>query len=128
MNQDIISAKQYLRDCLRAIGNPVPPKTAGSGKVHLEVWLVGHRNRPAGFELGHEGVVNVWLTTMHTPKNLPDTIKVVRKIPKGRGWTDADGKGANSNLSAYDAFRTRPITRLGVETFEDMKQLMDQLI
>lgn len=105
----------------------VPPKRANSGKVHLEVWKT-KSGRAVGLEMGHDSLVNLWLVSMYVPKTLPPCVLVTRKVPKGREWTDPEGKGANSNLSAYDEFRTKPVSRLAVTTVEDARCVLEAIL
>jgi len=119
--------KNTVRAFLRAECEPVPTRKAGSNKVHLEVWVTRQRRRAIGIEMDHERLVNLWVTSMNIPPNLPDSISVNRKQPVGRGWTDQNGDGANSNLSAYEEFRTKPIARLGVSTEADAKSVLEHL-
>jgi hypothetical protein len=72
-----------------------------------------------GLEFDHDDLVNIWIVSMNIPTSLPETVLVTKKIPKGTRWTDADGNGANSNLSGYDGFRSRPIARLAIRSFDD---------
>ncbi|MFX4300256.1 hypothetical protein [Pseudosulfitobacter pseudonitzschiae] len=127
MSETITDLKGAVRAFLRAHAQPVPAKTATSGKVHLEVWHVGPRRRALGVELGHQGLVNFWVTPLNIPQGMPSSVEVVRKTPKGKEWIDANDDGANSNLSSYDDFRTRPITRLGVTRIEDARAILDHL-
>ena len=120
--------KPSIREFLRQEFEAVPAKRATSGKVHLEVWRTPEKRRPVGVEMGHEGQVNFWLVRLNMPKYLPDSILVVMKEPKGRVWTDATGDGANSNLSAYDEFRTKPIVRLAVASIEDARFVLESLL
>lgn len=127
MSETINDLKGAVRTFLRTHAQPVPSKTTTSGKVHLEVWHVGPRRRALGVEFDHDGLVNFWLTSLNMPQGLPPAVEVVRKTPKGNGWTDINGDGANSNLSGYDDFRTRPIARLSVTRIEDAKEILDHL-
>ncbi|NDV52873.1 hypothetical protein [Salipiger sp. PrR003] len=127
MSETINDLKGAVRAFLSAHAQPVPAKTATSKKEHLEVWHVGARRRALGVEFDHDGLVNFWVTSLNMPQGLPPSVEVVRKTPKGKGWTDANGDGANSNLSGYDDFRTRPIARLGVTRIEDAKAILDHL-
>ena len=127
MSETITDLKNAVRAFLRVHGQPVPAKTATSKKEHLEVWHVGPRRRALGLEFDHDGVVNFWVTSLNIPKDLPASVEVVKKTPKGKGWTDANGDGANSNLSSYDDFRTRPIVRLGVTRTKDASVILDHL-
>ena len=120
--------KPSIREFLRQEFEAVPPKRATSGKVHLEVWRSPRNRRPVGVEMGHEGLVNFWLVRLNMPKNLPDSVSVATKEPKGREWTDAAGDGANSNLSAYEEFRTKPIARLAIVSVEDARFVLESLL
>nr|WP_321981833.1 hypothetical protein [uncultured Cohaesibacter sp.] len=127
MSETIADVKRAVRVFLRAHAQPVQAKTTTSKRAHLEVWHVGPRRRALGLEVDHEGVVNFWVTNLNMPRVLPPSVQVVHKTPKGKGWTDDDGNGANSNLSSYDDFRTRPIVRFGVTRTEDAKVILDHL-
>lgn len=127
MSETITDLKVAVRAFLRANAQPVPAKTATSKKEHLEVWHLGPRRRALGVEFDHDGLVNFWVTSLNMPQGLPPSVEVARKTPKGKGWTDPNGDGANSNLSSYDDFRTRPIARLGTTRAEDAKMILDHL-
>lgn len=116
MNEQIETTKATVRSFLQQNCTPIPPKTQTSQQRHLEVWETKQGRRAIGLDFGHSDTVNIWVTTLNIPPALPDDVKLVRKTPKGSKWTDANGDGANSNLSAYDAFRTKPIARLGITT------------
>ena len=120
--------KSYVRGFLRQHMEAVPPQRATSGKVHLEVWRSPGKRRPVGLEMDHDAHVNLWLVRMNVPQSLPASVAVVQKEPKGRGWTDATGKGANSNLSGYDEFRTKRITRLAVQSVDDARIVLEALL
>jgi len=129
MMDNIMTLKAFVRSFLRESGmEAVPPKRASSGKVHLEVWRTPHKGRPLGLEMGHDTIVNFWLVSLNVPKDLPEGVKVTRKTPKGREWTDEKGEGANSNLSAYDEFRTKPISRLAANSVDDAHYLLEALL
>lgn len=127
MNETIHDLKGAIHAFLRTHGQPVPAKTAASQKEHLEVWLIGDRSRAAGLEFDHDGLVNIWVTSMNIPPNLPGSVQVTRKVPKGNKWTDANKNGANSNLSSYEEFRTKPIARLGVTSMTDADEILTHL-
>ena len=128
MTDTIGDVRRFIRGFLSQHGQPVPPKTVASQKVHLEVWTVGPKRRAVGLEMDHDSLVNIWVTSSNVPTDLPVTVEVVRKTPKGRVWIDEKGKGANANLSGYDEFRTRPITRLVVATIPDARAILTHLI
>ena len=129
MSMDGLAVKHFIRRFIAERGiEEVPPKRASSGKVHLEVWRTPGKGRPIGLEMGHDGLVNLWLVALNVPKELPDHIELTKKVPKGREWTDAAGDGANSNLSAYDEFRTKPIVRLKVRSVEDARLVLEALL
>ncbi|MFC6198854.1 hypothetical protein [Ponticaulis profundi] len=119
MKETIDDIKAAIREFLRTYGQPVEAKTPISKKEHLEVWTIGGRYRAAGLELNHARLVNFWVTSMNIPPDLPNAVEITRKTPKGGKWTDANGNGANSNLSSYDQFRTKPIARLAVTSSAD---------
>lgn len=120
--------KSYVRAFLRQKMEAVPAQRATSGKVHLEVWRSPGKRRPVGLEMDHDAHVNVWLVRMNVPQSLPASVAVIQKEPKGRGWTDAEGNGANSNLSSYDEFRTKRITRLAVTSIDDARIVLEALL
>lgn len=120
--------KSFVRGFLRQHMEAVPPQRATSGKVHLEVWRSPGKRRPVGLEMDHDAQVNLWLVRMNVPQSLPASVAVVQKEPKGRGWTDAAGDGANSNLSSYDEFRTKRITRLAVASIDDARIVLEALL
>ena len=128
MSGDMAELKSYVRGFLRQHMEAVPPQRATSGKVHLEVWRSPGKRRPVGLEMDHDAHVNLWLVRMNVPQSLPASVAVVQKEPKGRGWTDAEGDGANSNLSSYDEFRTKRITRLAVTTIDDARTVLEALL
>ena len=103
----------------------VPPQRTNSDKVHLEVWRSPTKRWPMGLELDHDTQVDLWLVRMNAPKTLPATVVAVHKEPKGRGWTDFEVTGSNSNLASYEEFRTKRITRLAVSSIEDARIAMD---
>ncbi len=127
MSKTITNLKAAVRAFLREHGRLVPAKTPTSTMEHLEVWQLGDRDRPVGLEFDHERLVNFWVTSMNIPRDLPQSVEINRKTPKGKGWTDVNDNGANSNLSGYDDFRTRPVARLGVTRTEDAKLILDHL-
>lgn len=127
MNAQIEEMKGAVRAFLHNQGQLIPTKTATSQREHLEVWTIGGRRRAAGFEFDHDGVLNIWVTALNRPPSLPAEVGVMQKTPKGRIWTDANGDGANSNLSAYDEFRTKPLVRMGVSNISDAMLILDHL-
>lgn len=128
MTGDIEILKRMVRSFLREQLEPVPSQRAMSGKVHLEVWRTRAKGRPLGLEMDHKDRVNFWIVRMSVPAGLPASVEVTHKVPKGRAWTDENGRGANSNLSAYDEFRTKPITRLGVISEKDARFILEHLV
>jgi len=127
MSATIEALKATIRTFLNANCDPVAPKTQTSRQVHLEVWKTRSGGRVMGFEFGHDDLVNIWVTSMNIPPSLPEGVIVTRKTPKGTKWTDAAGKGANSNLSGYDDFRSRPIARLGITSFDEAEIIFTHL-
>ena len=128
MSGEIEVLKTFVRTFLRSNLEPVPPKRDASGKVHLEVWRSPEKRRAVGLELGHGSHVNLWSVRINVPRMLPASILINLKEPKDRGWIDAAGDGANSNLSGYDEFRTRPISRLTVTSIEDARIVLEALL
>lgn len=128
MSSEIEDLKRFVYSVLRSRFDPVPSRSERSGRVHLEVWSGKERSRPVGVEFDHADRVNFWVRTSGDVPALPPSIERTDKEPKGRGWTDANGKGANSNLSSYDEFRTRRITRLGVSAEADARIVLEHLV
>ena len=128
MSDDITDLKNAVQAILQRDFEPIPSPRASSGRVHLEVWRGRGKRRAVGVELDHAGQVNFWVVRpFGLPKDLPASVERVDKQPKGRGWTDTHGKGANSNLGAYDEFHNKPITRLEVKTLADARVILDHL-
>lgn len=123
---DVPALKAHVRDMLRDGFHEVPAARPSSGKVHLEVWEA-RPGRAVGLEMDHDAQVNFWVTRLNVPSDLPTTIGRNDKQPRGRVWTDEAGRGANSNLSAYEAFRSKPITRLEVTTEADARAILEHL-
>ena len=130
MNDEVVRLKQAVRAILREGFEQVQSARADSGKVHLEVWSSRSRARAVGLEMGHDTQVNFWVVRpLGIPASLPPTVERHDKDPKGpRTWIGADGKGANSNLGGYDAFRTRPLARLEVRTEDDARIILGHLM
>ena len=127
MSEMIDDVKSAVRSFLHKNGKPVTAKTSTSRKEHLAVWLIGDRRRAAGLEFDNDTIVNFWVTSLNIAPSLPNTVTVTRKTPKGSKWTDGNGNGANSNLSNYDEFRTKPIARLGVTSVADAEVILTHL-
>lgn len=126
-DNEIESLKGALRARLRREFNEIASARDGTRKAHLEVWESKRGGRVVGVEFDHTDRVNLWLTRLGLPRNLPSTVERTDKEPKGRGWTDAQGDGANSNLSAYKQFVTRPITRLSVRNIAEATAILDHV-
>lgn len=80
-------------------------------------------------------IVNLWLTTMNVPRDLPPDVEVAKKNWDSDGWVDVvrdpsrKGRdGANSNLKPFEVFNTRPITRLGIRRIEDARLIFEQVV
>lgn len=133
MTDTIADLKSFIRAQLGANCDQVPPKTATSQQKHLTVWTTRNKRRPIGLESGHDELVNLWIVSMNAPPTLPDTVKVTKKVWKGSGWQDKDpspgekSKGANSNLKPFEVFNTRPITRLGIQSIDDARAILEHL-
>lgn len=134
MTDTIADLKSFIRAQLNANCDPVPPKTATSQQVHLSVWTTRGRRRAIGVELDHKDRVNLWVVSMYAPPSTPDTVDVAKKVWKGSAWQDKapdparQGRdGANSNLKGYDEFRTKPITRMGIQSIDDARAILDHL-
>jgi hypothetical protein len=124
---EIENLKGALRARLRRDFIEVPSARDTSRRAHLEVWESKRGRRVIGIEFDHSDRVNMWLTRLGMPRDLPPTIERVDKEPKGRSWTDTNGDGANSNLSGYTQFVTRPIARLGIKTLDEAMLVLDGL-
>ncbi|MBY3101286.1 hypothetical protein HFO69_26855 [Rhizobium laguerreae] len=124
---EIENLKGAVRARLRRDFNQVRSARDTSRKAHLEVWESKRGGRVIGVEFDHADRLNFWLTRLGMPRDLPSTIERTDKDPNGRGWTDANGDGANSNLSGYKQFVTRPIARLGVKAIDDAVLVLEHL-
>lgn len=127
MKLEIEGLEGAVRTFLHTHGRLVEAKRLTSKREHLEVWSIGSKRRAAGFELDHSSVLNIWVTAQNRPSDLSAEAVVMRKTPVGRFWTDENGKGANSNLSAYDEFRGKIILRLGVNSIADAMIALNHL-
>lgn len=127
-SSEIENIKGAIRVRLRRDFVEVPAARGGSLKAHLEVWETKRGRRAIGVEFDHADRVNLWLTTLGMPRSLPDTISQADKEPRGRGWTDEKGDGANSNPSTYPQFASKSIVRLGVTKLEDATIVLDHLL
>lgn len=128
MTDQIAALKQSVRSLLRGAFDPVPPARETSRQVYLEVWRTSRgRTRAVGLEMGHADLVNLWVTTMNVPVNLPPSVLRTDKVWDRDRWTDAGNDGANSNLKSYDDFRGKKITRLGVKTLDDARMILEHL-
>jgi hypothetical protein len=124
----IAALKVYVRDFLNTHLEPVQPQSATSGRVHLEVWRSPQKRRTVGIEMGHDGMVNLWLKALNVPRDLPTTIAVAKKSWTGRGWTDEARKGANSNLFGFEDFHTHKISRLTVTSIPEARHVLEALL
>lgn len=120
--------KDEIRQFLRLHLDPIDAQRVTSGKIHLEVWRAPDKPRAVGLEMGHAGLVNMWLARQHVPADLPSTVTRMDKEPTLNGWTDEAGKGANSNLNAYVEFRRKKISRLGVISVGDAVLVLEALL
>ena len=105
-----------------------------SQQKHLSVWTTRGRRRAIGVELDHKDRVNLWVVSMNAPTSLPEAVSVAKRVWKGSAWQDKDPDpvrlardGANSNLKGYDEFRTKPLTRLGIQSIDDARAILDPL-
>lgn len=135
MTDSIDDLKAFIHVKLSANCDAVPPKTATSKQKHLSVWTTHTKRRPIGVELGHPSIVNLWVVSMNAPTSVPASVSVAKKVWKGSGWQDKDpdpkkkGRdGANSNLKPFEVFNTRPITRLGVQSIDDARAILEHLL
>ena len=128
MSNDTEALKDEVRKFLRLHMTPVPAQLATSGKKHLEVWRPVDKPRAVGLEMDHAGLIGLWLARQHVPPGLPDSITRVDKEPKLNGWTDAAGRGANSNLTSYVEFRRKKISRLAVTSLPDAMFVLEALL
>ncbi|PWE53666.1 hypothetical protein DEM27_24280 [Metarhizobium album] len=125
---DIENLKGALRMRLRRDFVEVSSARDTSRKAHLEVFESKRGGRALGVEFGHLDRINFWVVRLGMPRDLPPTIERVDKEPNGsRSWTDANGDGANSNLSGYKQFATKPIARLAVKTLDEAVLVLDHL-
>jgi hypothetical protein len=126
--------KAFITAKLRANCDPVAPKTATGQEVHLSVWTTRTYRRAIGVELDHKTKVNLWVVSPDVPSAIPSAVTVANKVWHGSGWEDEtaapgrEKRGANSNLKGYDAFRTKPLTRLGVQSIDDARAILDHLL
>tara|TARA_R110002073_G_scaffold129935_5_gene276473 strand:- start:14264 stop:14671 length:408 start_codon:yes stop_codon:yes gene_type:complete len=133
MSDLIEDVKAFVTAQLRTNCEPVLPKTVTSQQVHLSVWTTRGHRRTIGVELDHKDRVNLWVVSMYAPPSLPEAVAITKKVWKGSAWQDKDpvpGKkerGANSNLKGYDEFRTKPITRFGVQSIDDAREILEHL-
>lgn len=125
MSEEISAVKDHIRAFMRLNMDPVPAQRVTSGKVHLEVWRARGTGRPLGLEMDHDGQINIWLRRKDVPKTIPETVASVQKDPNGSTWKDVQGKGANSNLSAYVEFRGWKITRLAVTSQTEVSAVLE---
>lgn len=111
-----MTLQQAVRARLMRDFRRVPPAQVTTRGVHLEVWEHAATGRAIGVEFNESGKargVGFWIKTQYLAgKVLPEGIARREKWPKGRDWTDAEGKGANSNLKAYMQFSGAKITHL----------------
>ncbi|WP_417271112.1 hypothetical protein [Celeribacter sp.] len=135
MTDTISDLKAFVRAQLSAHCDQVPSKTATSKMVHLSVYTTRGRRRALGVELDHEDRVNLWVVSMYAPTSPPPSVAVTKKVWKGSAWTNKypdparKGRdGANSNLKGYDEFRTKPITRFGIQSIEDARAILGHLV
>lgn len=128
MSETIDDVRNVVRLFLHTHCAAVPSKKVTSKKEHLEVWTTRQINRVIGLEMKRVEIVNIWVTTTNVPRDLPASVLIAKKAPRGREWTDENGDGANSNLSSYDAFRTQPVTRLGISCVADAQLILNYLI
>ncbi|MCB2399359.1 hypothetical protein [Rhizobium ruizarguesonis] len=125
---EIENLKGALRARLRRDFVEVSSARDTSRKAHLEVFESKRGGRALGVEFDHADRINLWVVRLGMPRDLPSTIERVEKEPKGsRAWIDANGDGANSNLSGYKQFATKPLARLAVKTLGDAALVLDHL-
>lgn len=134
VSEQIVKVKEFIVMQLNANCEQVLPKTVASQQKHLSVWATRTKRRPIGVELEHPSTVNLWVLSMNVPSPLPPGVSVSKKVWKGIGWQDKvpdpakKGRdGANSNLKPFEVFNTRPITRLGVQSIDDARAILDHL-
>ena len=134
MNDTIADLKAFVSAQLSANCDPVLTKISTSHKMHLSVWTTRRRHKAIGVELDHRDRVNVWVVSMYAPPSPPASVVVAKKVWKGAAWQDKDPvsgqkeRGANSNLKGYDEFRTKPITRLGIQSIDDARTIFEHLL
>ena len=119
----------FLRGYLTAHRSvdPVTPKTATSGKVHLSVYRT-KTGKPIGVEFDKDTMQNIWVRAADAPKITFPRAKKTEKQWTGFEWKSSDGKGANSNLTAYDDFLGHDLIRFGVKNEDDAIVILEHLI
>lgn len=128
MTRSIDELRGFLRGYLLAHPyiSEIPSKTASSGKAHLSAFRT-KAGRPIGIEFDKDTLQNIWLRTHDAPK-APSSVKTTEKHWTGTEWKGFDGKGANSNLSAYDDFHGHDLIRFGVKSQEDALAILEHVL
>ncbi|UWP96510.1 hypothetical protein K3X48_05915 [Aliiroseovarius crassostreae] len=128
MTRSIDELRGFLRGYLLAHPSisEIPSKTATSGKAHLSAFRTKAR-KPIGFEFDKDTLQNIWLRAQDAPP-APSSTKTTEKHWTGTDWKSPDGKGANSNLSAYDDFHGHDLIRYGVKSKEDAVAILEHVL
>lgn len=71
---------------------------------------------------------NIWVRAADAPKVTLARAKKTEKQWTGVEWKSPDGKGANSNLTAYDDFLGYDLIRFGVKTEDDAIVFLEHVI
>lgn len=128
MTREIDDLREHLRAYLEGHPDikPVEPKSGKSDKVHLSVYraTVG---KPVGIEFDKDTLQNIWLRASDAAGPKLANVKETPKQWNGVEWKSADGKGANSNLSAYDDFLGHDLVRFGVKSKDDADAILGRV-
>ncbi|UWP90194.1 hypothetical protein [Aliiroseovarius crassostreae] len=128
MTQSIDELRGFLRGYLLAHPSitEIPSKTTSSGKAHLSAFRT-NAGRPIGIEFDKNTLQNIWLRAQDAPM-APASTKTTEKHWTGAEWKSPDGKGANSNLSAYDDFHGHDLIRFGVRSQDDTVAILEHVL
>ena len=128
MTRSIDELRGFLRGYLLAhpAVSEIPSKTATSGKAHLSAFRTKAGN-PIGIEFDKDTLQNIWLRTQDAPP-APSSVKTTEKHWTGTEWQSPDGKGANSNLSAYNDFHGYDLIRFGVKSQDDALAILEHVL
>ncbi|MBA84442.1 MAG: hypothetical protein CML60_04950 [Rhodobacteraceae bacterium] len=128
MTRSIDELRGFLRGYLLAHPtiSEISSKTATSSKAHLSAFRT-KTGRPIGIEFDKDTLQNIWLRIQDAPP-APSSTKTTEKHWTGTEWKSLDGKGANSNLSAYDDFHGHDLIRFGVNSQEDAVVILEHVL